>query len=69
MLIKSNGFCECQARATFINKNSNPPIYYQFTISANKCGGSCNYIDDPCDRISVPDKVKSINIYLYLSTY
>ena len=29
-----------------------------FTVSVNKCGGSCNTSDDPYVRVSVPDKVK-----------
>ena len=28
----------CQARPTFVNINSNEPIYNSFTFSVNKCG-------------------------------
>ena len=33
-------------------------LFYPFTVSFNKCGGSCQTIDDPYARISVPNKVK-----------
>ena len=51
----------CQAWPTLFNINSNEPLYYPFTDSVNKCGGSCNSIDDPYARVSVPDKIKNIN--------
>ena len=36
----------CQARPALINLNSDETLFYPFTISVNKCGGSCNTIDD-----------------------
>ena len=36
----------CQARPTLVNINSDEILSYSFTVSVNKCGGSCNNIDD-----------------------
>ena len=33
----------------------------RFTANVNKCGGSCNIIDDPYARICIPNKVNNIN--------
>ena len=38
----------CQTRPTRFVINSNETLFYPFTFSGNKCGGSCNTIDDPC---------------------
>ena len=33
-------------------------LFYLFTVSGKKCGGSCNTIDDPYAQVGVPNKVK-----------
>ena len=48
----------CQIRPGLIDINYNEPLYYSYVVSINKCGGSCNTIDDPYARICAPDKVK-----------
>ena len=35
-----------QARPTLLDLNSNQPHYYPLTVSVNKCGESCNTIDN-----------------------
>ena len=48
----------CKARSTLVNMNSDETIFYPFTVSINKCGGSCNTLDDPYTRVCVLNKVK-----------
>ena len=47
-------------RATFINLKSNEYNlglhYYQFMDNLDRYNGSCNTLDDPFDRICVPNK-------------
>ena len=57
--------CQCQAGQTLIITNSAEPLYYPFTVSVNKCGGTCNYVDDPYARVCVPDKVKNMNVKVF----
>ena len=52
----------CQARSTLVNINSNQPLLYPFTVSFNKCGGSCNTNDDPYAQVCVPNKVNNLNV-------
>ena len=47
----------CQTRPILVDINSNKPLYYAFTVSVNKCSGSCNSINDPYARICVLNKV------------
>ena len=53
---------ECKVRLEIANVNSNEPISYPFSIKTNKCGGSCNNINDPYAKICVPDVIKDFNV-------
>ena len=56
----------CQARSTIVNINSDDKtIFYPFTISVNKCRGSCNIMRDPYARFFVPNNVKNMNVKVF----
>ena len=55
----------CQTKPILFNINSNESIYYPFTVSVNKCGGSCNTIVDPYAQVFVSDKIKSMNVKVF----
>ena len=38
---------ECKIRSEIINVNTNEPMFYAYSITINKCKGSCNTIKDP----------------------
>ena len=40
------------------NINSNETLYYSFTLSVSKFGGSWNTVDESYVRVCVPNKVK-----------
>ena len=46
-----------KTRPTLVNINFNETLFYPFTVIFNKCGKSCNAIDDPCARVCVSNKV------------
>ena len=56
---------ECKVRPEIVNVNSNNPIFYPFSIKANKCNGNCNNINDPYARTCVPDTVKDLNVKVF----
>ena len=37
----------CKSELTIFNKNSTKTIFHWFTVSVNKCGGSCDTVEDP----------------------
>ena len=37
-------------------------LFYSFTVSVNKCGGSWYITDDRYAPVCIPNKVKSVNI-------
>ena len=50
----------CKVRPEIINVNSNEPVFYPFSIKANKCSGNCNNIDNLYVKICLPDITKQI---------
>ena len=53
---------ECKVRPEIINVNSNEPIFYPFSIKTSKCSVSCNNINDPYEKICVPNVIKDLNV-------
>ena len=53
------------SKSTLVDINSNKTLFYPFTGSVNKYGGSCNNIDDPYARACVPNKVKNMNVIVF----
>ena len=51
---------ECRVRPEIVNVNSDDPVFYPFIIKTSKCSGSCNNINDPYAKMSVPDVVKNL---------
>ena len=45
--------------------NSIETVFYSFTVSVNRCGGSCSTADDTYARVCVLDKVKSMNVIVF----
>ena len=54
---------ECKIRSEIINVNTNEPLFYSITI--NKCKGSCNTIHDPYAMVCVPDIIKNIYVKVF----
>ena len=55
----------CKTRPEIINVGSNNPVFYPFSIKANKCSGNCNNINDPYAEICVPDAAKDLNVKVF----
>ena len=36
-----------------------------FSIKTSKCSGSCNNINNPCEKLCVPDAVKKLNVKVF----
>ena len=56
---------KCKARTKIIDINNNEPMFYPFSIKANRCGVSCNDINDPYAKLCVLDIIKNINVKLF----
>ena len=56
---------ECKTRPRIIDVNSNEPVFYPYSIKVNKCGGSCNTINNPYAKFCVANIVKNINVNVF----
>ena len=56
---------ECKIRTNIIDVNNMESTFYPFSISVNKCSGSCNNINDPYAELCVADVVKNINVKVF----
>ena len=56
---------ECKARTKIMDVNSNEPVFYPFSIKVNKCGGSCEGINDPYAKLCVPDIIKNTKVRVF----
>ena len=53
---------ECRVSSEIININNNKPLFYRYSILANKCSGSYNNITDPYAKLCV---VKNLNFQVF----
>ena len=53
---------ECKIRSEIINVNTNETVFYPYSITINKCEGSCNTINDPYAKLCIPATIKNINV-------
>ena len=56
---------DCKIRQKVINLNTNEPIFYPYSVAINKCSGSCNIINGPHAKLSVPGIIKNINVRVF----
>ena len=45
--------------------NSDKTLFCPFTVNMNKCGGSCDTINDSYAQVCYPNKVKNINAKVF----
>ena len=55
----------CKVRPKIINVNSDEPVFYPFSTKTTKCSDSCNNINDPYEKICVPDVAKNLNVKVF----
>ena len=56
---------DCKIRVGAININSNESSFYPDNSFVNKCGGSCNDINNPYAKLCVPGVFKKMNIQVF----
>ena len=55
---------ECKAKPKIVNtnNNANDPIFYPYSFKVKKCNESCNNINNPYDKLCIPDNIKKLNV-------
>ena len=57
---------EYKVRPAIMNINNHEPLFYPYSILANKFSGSCNDINNPYAKLCVADVVKGMNIKVFI---
>ena len=53
---------EWKVRPQIFNVNSEEPLFFPFSIKTSKCSGSCNNINNPYEKLCVPDVVENLEV-------
>ena len=56
---------ECKIRPKIVNVNGDDPVFFLFSIKTSKCSGSCNIVNNPLEKLCVPDVVKNLNVKVF----
>ena len=56
---------ECRIRSDIVNVNTDEPVFHPYSITINKCKGSCNTINSPYSKLCVPGTIRNINVKLF----
>ena len=57
-----NQECKIRNKSEIININSNELLFYPYSVNMNMCSGSCNNINNLCEKLCIPDLTKDINV-------
>ena len=62
---------KCMIQPTLINLHPNEYTmntkfhYYPFVVQLNRCVGSCNILNDLCNKVCVPNKTEDLDISVF----
>ena len=48
-----------------VNEGVGEALFYPYNVQVNKCSGSCNTLDNPMEKLCVPNVIKGLNIKVY----
>ena len=60
---------KCQIKNTLINLHPNEYSqefhYYPSAVKLSRCAGSCNTLNDLCNKVCVPNKTEDLNLSMF----
>ena len=60
-----NQKCMPRPKILDVNKGVGEALFYPYNVLVNKCSGSCNTLDNPIEKLCVPNVIKGLNIKVY----
>ena len=48
-----------------VNEGVGEALFYPYNVLVNKCSGSCDTINNPMAKLSVPNVIKRVNMQVY----
>ena len=60
-----NQKCMPRPKILDVNEGVGEALLYPYNVQVNKCSGSCNTLDNPMAKLSVPNVIKGVNMQVY----
>ena len=60
-----NQKCMLRPKILDVNESVGEALYYPYNVQVNKCSGSCNNLDNPIEKLCVPNVIKGLNMKVY----
>ena len=60
-----NRKCIPRPKILDVNEGAGEALFYPYNVQVNKCSGSCNTLNNPIEKLCVPNIIKGINIKVY----
>ena len=60
-----NQKCMPRPKILDVNEGVGEALFYPYNVQINKCSGSCNTLDNPIERLCVPNVIKGVNMQVY----
>ena len=53
-----NQKCMARPKILDVNEGAGEVLFYLYNVQVNKCSGSCNTLDNPIEKLCVPNVIK-----------
>ena len=60
-----NKKCMPRPKILGVNEGVGEALFYPYNVQVNKCSGSCNTLDNPIEKLCVPNVIKGLNMKVY----
>ena len=60
-----NQKCMPRPKILDLNERVGEVLFYPYNVQVNKCSGSCNTLDNPIEKLCVPNAIKELNMKVY----
>ena len=60
-----NQKCMPRPKILDVNEGVGEALFYLYNVQVNKCSGSCNTLDNPIEKLCVPNVIKGLNMKVY----
>ena len=48
-----------------VNEGVGEALFYPYNVQVNTCSGSCNTLDNPIEKLCVPNAIKGLSMKVY----
>ena len=60
-----NQKCMPRPKMLDVNEGVGEALFYPYNVQVNKCSGSCNTLDNPIEKLCIPNVIKGLNMKVY----